>query len=143
MNTHINQPEWGSEFGKRIQFMIKNNVQTAELRLDPPELGRINVKINFSNDHAHVSFSSAHQSVRDTIEQTMPRLRELLAESGLQLGNADVTPQFQQQAREQTGSNDGNLFGPATPDFDEELEMDTSQPAKVHYASDGMIDYFA
>ncbi len=145
MNAHINQPEWGSEFGKRIQFMLNNNIQTAELRLDPPELGRINIKINLSNEHANVSFASAHQTVRDAIETTIPRLRELLAESGLQLGNADVASQFQQQGREQEQAEaDGNLSAPILPSVEEELAIQENFSGGDRSLSiDGVIDYFA
>lgn len=142
MNTHINQPEWGNEFGKRIQFMMNNNIQTAELRLDPPELGRINVKINMTSDQANISFTSAHQNVRENIESTLPRLRELLAESGLQLGNADVSSQSQQQAKDEKQA-ESSMSGPVLPNMDDDLELEVVNTPKVHYSADGMIDYFA
>lgn len=144
LNTHINQPEWGNEFGKRIQFMMNNNIQSAELRLDPPELGKISVKINMSSEQANVTFTSAHQNVREIIESTLPRLRELLAESGLQLGNTDVASQFQQQTNER-GDEQGesNLSGPVLPEMDELGLNDVNAQAKQIYSVDGMIDYFA
>ena len=142
MNTNINQPEWGSEFGKRIQYMMNNHIQTAELRLDPPNLGHIHIKINMSSDQAHITFSSAHQVVRDSIESTMPRLREMMAESGLQLGNTDVASHFQQNTREQTFTS-SNMSGPVMPDSEEDIVSNVANTTTVHYSANGMIDYFA
>jgi len=140
--TPINQPAWGAEFNKRIQFMIKSDIQHAELRLDPPELGRIHVKINLNQDQANVSFTSAHNSVRDAIEQTLPRLRELLSESGLQLGQTDVASQFQQQ-KDNGAGDENHLSPPVYASMEEETAVESAETHAKEYALDGVIDYFA
>jgi len=141
MTTHINQPEWGTDFSKRIQFMINNDIKHAELRLDPPELGRINIKISMNQDQATVAFTSAHSNVRESIENTLPRLRELLADSGIQLGDANIN-QGQEKDANQTGS-ESTLSGPVFPGLDEETS-DADMPTQViQHSIDGVIDYFA
>ena len=142
LNTHVSQPEWGADFSKRIHFLMKNNIQHAELRLDPPELGRIHVKINMSQDQANISFSAAHGSVRDAIENTLPKLRDLLGESGIQLGDTNVSPQFQQQQQD-NAQNDNRLAPPIRPNlFDESLPEEIVHVER-HFSADGVIDYFA
>jgi len=143
MNTPVTSPEWGAEFGKRIQMLMKNNIQQAEIRLDPPELGRIQIRINMNQEHANVSFSALHSNVREAIESNMSRLRDMLGESGLQLGDADVNPQFQEQSDKR--ADDQHQFTLATPSSDEVDEFQGREmPASVIQKSvDGLIDYFA
>jgi flagellar hook-length control protein FliK len=38
-------------------------------------------------------FTSPHAAVRDAIEQAIPKLREMLADNGIMLGNATVNDQ--------------------------------------------------
>ena len=145
LQTQVNNSEWGADFSKRIQFLIKNNMQHAELRLDPPDLGKIHVKINLSQDQASISFASAHSNVRDAIEQAMPRLRELLNESGLQLGDTEVASQFQQQNENQTERDSNGTSANSSAEFGdgEELEFSDIPHQAMEYSVDGMIDYFA
>lgn len=142
MNTHINQPDWGNEFNRRINFMINNDLKHAELRLDPPELGRINIKISMNQDQASMVFTSAHGNVREAIENTLPRLRELLLESGIQLGDANVDGQQKENAKET--DRDSQLAGPVFPESEEEeLVESTVETESTMHSVDGVIDYFA
>jgi len=141
MTTRMDQPEWGSEFSKRINFMVGNDIKHAELRLDPPELGRINIKISMSQDQATVSFSSAHGNVREAIENTLPRLRELLNDSGIQLADANINDRKEQNSNQAEG--DSNLSGPAFPEADEEADSSDASQQVTRFSADGVIDYFA
>ena len=142
MNTQLNQSEWGTDFSKRIQFMINNDIKNAELRLDPPELGRINIKISMNQDQASVVFSSAHGNVREAIENTLPKLREMLSESGIQLGDANVN-EGQQQKNEQAqqGAQPPKVATSGFVDSPEDPEI--TAPVVKTYSVDGVIDYFA
>ncbi|MGR5542894.1 flagellar hook-length control protein FliK, partial [Vibrio campbellii] len=66
----------------------------------PPELGRMQIRMNMNGDNATVHFTVANSQARDVIEQAMPRLREMLAQQGLQLGDTSVQ---QQSAGQQQG----------------------------------------
>jgi len=98
-----NRPEWGNAMGERLQWMANNKIQAAEIRLDPPELGSIEIKIVIHKDTAQVSFVSPHAQVRDAVENAMPKLREMFSETGLSLGDVNVS---QESFKQQT--NDGN-----------------------------------
>lgn len=142
MNTKLGQSEWGSEFSKRINFMISGDIKQAELRLDPPDLGRINIKITVNQDQANVVFSSAHGNVREAIENSLPRLRELLQESGIQLNDANIN-----EGQKENSNNDednGQLAGPVLPEMEgEETATGDQNQAKLQHSVDGLIDYFA
>ena len=63
--------------------MVSNGIQQAEIRLDPPELGHLTVKIQIQGDQTQVQFHVAQSQTRDIVEQAMPRLRDMLAQEGL------------------------------------------------------------
>ncbi len=84
---------WSRGVSDRMVWMVGQKVQVAELRLDPPELGSLQVRLTLTQDQASVSFISPHAHVRDALEQQMPRLREMLQEGGVDLGQADVSDQ--------------------------------------------------
>ncbi|MFT5084014.1 MAG: flagellar hook-length control protein FliK [Lentisphaeria bacterium] len=78
----------------------------ADIQLDPPELGPMQVKVSVNQDQASVTFVSANAQVRDALEQTVSRLREMLNEQGLNLVNVDVSSH--ENARQEDGSNEGS-----------------------------------
>jgi flagellar hook-length control protein FliK len=88
-------PTWDDGFSSRIVWMARNDVQSAEIRLNPPDLGPIEVKLVLTGDQgaqasASVQFSAAHAATREAIESALPRLREMLLENGIALGNTAV-----------------------------------------------------
>lgn len=104
VNISFGQPQWATMVAERSAWLFSQNISSAELMLDPPELGRMSVQIQVhNNEQATVTFTSANHSVRDALDQTTQRLRELLAEQGLDLVNVDVSDR--QAADEQNPQN--------------------------------------
>jgi flagellar hook-length control protein FliK len=94
INAPVTQDKWADEFSQKITWLASSNKdQTAELHLNPPQLGPLDVVIKVSGDQATALFTSPHAAVRDAIEQAMPRLREMMADNGIMLGNATVSDQ--------------------------------------------------
>jgi flagellar hook-length control protein FliK len=91
INTPVNLPAWGDEFGQKIMWMATQRNQSAELHLNPPQLGPLDVVLKMNGDQATAMFSSPHAAVREAIEQAIPKLREILADNGIMLGNAMVS----------------------------------------------------
>ncbi|MEW5943378.1 MAG: flagellar hook-length control protein FliK [Pseudomonadota bacterium] len=96
---------WGDALGQKVVWLASQNQQVAELHLNPPSLGPLEVRLSISNDQASALFVSHHPAVRDAIESAMPRLRDMLADNGIMLGNATVSAEsftrqqaFQQEA---------------------------------------------
>ncbi|MFC5568974.1 flagellar hook-length control protein FliK [Lysobacter yangpyeongensis] len=92
-------------FGARLVWMAEQRLGHAEIRLNPEHLGPIDVRVQVDGTQVNAEFHSAHAAVRQTIEASMPRLRELLGQQGLQLGHADVGQRQAgagQRAREDT-----------------------------------------
>ncbi|MFH0934256.1 MAG: flagellar hook-length control protein FliK [Pseudomonadota bacterium] len=94
VNTPVGRGKWGDEFAQKITWLATSRQdQTAELHLNPPQLGPLDVVLKVSGDQATALFTSPHAAVREAIEQALPRLRDMLADNGIALGNATVSDQ--------------------------------------------------
>lgn len=93
--------QWGGALASRIVTMIAEDVQQARIHLDPPELGSLEIKLQIQNQQATVHIQAQHGQVRDVLEAHAQRLRESLAEQGIDLSDFDVSEQSQQQGGQQ------------------------------------------
>ncbi len=101
-------PQWSQALGERLHWMVSQQLQSAEIRLDPPELGSLDVKVVVNKDHATVHFVTHNPQVRDALETATPRLREMFADAGLNLGDVNVSQEsFQQQAAHDEAARQG------------------------------------
>lgn len=88
--TPFNHQGWAQEVEQKLAWVVTNSRQQADLVLNPPELGRIEVSLVIKGDEVSASFASPHQAVREAIEESLVRLRENLAEAGVSLGQTHV-----------------------------------------------------
>ncbi|MDR2031557.1 MAG: flagellar hook-length control protein FliK [Azoarcus sp.] len=88
--TGAGQRAWAEEVGNRVMWMLGRAESRAELVLTPPHLGKVEVSINLNGDQTTAQFVASSQAARDALEQAMPRLRELLSQAGIHLGDASV-----------------------------------------------------
>jgi flagellar hook-length control protein FliK len=65
-------------------------IQQAEIKLTPPNLGPMEIKISLQNDQTSVTFIAAQAPTREALEASIPRLREMFGEINLNLANVDV-----------------------------------------------------
>ncbi|MBI5861660.1 MAG: flagellar hook-length control protein FliK [Rhodocyclales bacterium] len=90
METPLGQAGWHDEMGQKLSWMVNNTRQQAELVLNPPHLGRIEVSLTLDGSQASASFTSPHAAVREALEDSMSRLRGVLADAGISLGQTHV-----------------------------------------------------
>ncbi|WP_297448390.1 flagellar hook-length control protein FliK [Ferrovum sp.] len=107
--TPLGQTGWGSEFSQKVTWMVGQSQQSAELHLNPPDLGPLSVVVQVSGAQADAFFSSPHAAVREAIQHALPHLREMLAGSGLSLGQATVSDQGSQGFSSQRHMPSGNF----------------------------------
>ncbi|WP_194435982.1 flagellar hook-length control protein FliK [Vibrio fluminensis] len=145
-SLQLNREMAGEQVAERIQMMMSKNLKNIDIRLDPPELGRMQIRMNMNGDNASVHFTVANSQARDIVEQAMPRLREMLAQQGMQLSDSSVQQQAsgQQQSRYTNGNDTGNGQGSSNQHFDgqENLEADVKLDLNVASKRDG-ISYYA
>ncbi|MGY3887925.1 flagellar hook-length control protein FliK [Aeromonas aquatica] len=94
-------PEAPEQLHQKVNLMLTDKLQQAELQLDPLGLGKMKIQIQMGADNqASVHFVVQHGQTREMLEQAMPRLRDMLAGQGIQLGQTQVQQQSQQQAQQ-------------------------------------------
>lgn len=117
LSARVGTPAWDNQVGQKVIWMVGGEEQSATLELNPPDLGPVQVVLNVSNDMASVTFSSQQLEVRQALENSLPRLREMMSESGIALGNASVNSgnegngQQNQPGSGRSGSGGGNGGG--------------------------------
>lgn len=136
LENPVGQKGWNQEIGERIAWMVNKSRPSAELRLNPPHLGTIEVKVEMNQDQAKVQFSAQHAPVREALEAAIPKLREMLAAQQIQLDDVHVSERSFDNHRNHPGngesasghsasSNEGSFFpqGELDPDSHEEVSM--------------------
>lgn len=93
INTPVGSHGWADEFSQKISWISTQQNQIAELHLNPPDLGPLNVVLKVTDNQATALFTSPHGAVREAVESSLPKLREVLADNGIMLGNATVSDQ--------------------------------------------------
>lgn len=88
---------WEHALGERITWMVAGAQQTASLTLNPPDLGPLQVVLSISEDQASANFFSAQPEVRQALEAALPKLREMMSEAGVQLGQTSVSADMPRQ----------------------------------------------
>lgn len=142
----VGSREWSGAVGEKVVWMVNQNHQVAELHLNPPNLGPVEVRLTMNNDQASAMFVAHHPVAREAIETALPRLREMLAESGIMLGNATVGAesfgQQQQASGEQAG--DGRGFGRSGGQMAQQVAAPPiTESVARRSLLDGVVDTFA
>lgn len=88
LTVPFSDPRFGDALSERVTWLVREGLQTAELTLHPKELGPIRIELALDGEAASIGFSATQADTRAAIEQALPRLREMLASQGLQLGGA-------------------------------------------------------
>jgi flagellar hook-length control protein FliK len=138
----VSEPGFADALSRQVVWMVGKDAQVAELRINPPELGPVQVRLTLNGDDAAAHFISAHAEVREAIENAIARLRETLAQTGIQLGDTSVSAEsFTDQAGKQANGHLPHHHGYR----DEHSSSDAARqglPATT-IAKRGLVDVFA
>lgn len=137
LSQSVVNPEWGDEFNQQIIWIGQQKIKSATIKLNPQELGPLEVSIKVVKEVATVNITTHSAPVRDLIEQALPRLRDMMAEQGINLSQVNIESNNNQRQQ--------------SPQYDEERRVDheindeqalatTSLTGRV---SKSLIDYFA
>lgn len=97
VSAHMSTPAWSQQFSEKVVWMANNDIQSAQIHINPPQLGPLQITLNLSGDQASAIFASPHPEVRQAIENSMPQLKEMLASAGISLGDTNVGANLAQQ----------------------------------------------
>lgn len=141
--VNMHKPEAAQQMADKVQVMMNQKSLVADIRLDPPHLGGMKIKVDMSGEAASVNFVVQTQQAREALEQATPRLRELLDEQGIELGQSSVEQEAKQHNNaDGDGKMAGNGGGTETDDSEEE-DLPEAQTINMVNGSVNGIDYFA
>ena len=129
---------------ERVTSMLSINNKEAEIRLDPPEMGSMQIRIRSDAEQAQINFVVQNQQAKEALEQSLPRLRELLMQQGLELGESSISygGSSPEQNEQQEGQPQGQMANNSSSD-----ETNSEQPDKQTHSSgqqtSSSIDYYA
>ena len=93
IKTPVQESAWGEKLADRVLLLAGNSTKTVEIRLTPADLGPLKVRVSIDDGTANITFQAQHALTREAIEQALPRLREMISDAGLSLGQTDVSEQ--------------------------------------------------
>ncbi|MEA3126929.1 MAG: flagellar hook-length control protein FliK, partial [Caballeronia sp.] len=108
---HVGTSGWDEAFSQKVVFLSNAHQQSAELTLNPKDLGPLQVVLQVTDNHAHALFVSTHAQVRAAVEAALPTLREAMQGSGISLGSTSVSDGFVGQQPGQQGDGASSNAG--------------------------------
>jgi len=133
--VNVQQTQGQQQIAEKIRWMVNGRQSMAEIRLDPPEMGSMQIRLNVSGDSASVSFVVQSQQAKEALNEAMPRLRDMFSEQGLDLGESFVSQQNSGEA------GDGEFADQQGGGFGESADEETkSQETHVVRPANGLID---
>lgn len=143
ISAYPGKPGWDQAISQKVVWMVGAGEQSATLTLNPPDLGPLQVVIHVHNDQADATFISDNTEVRQALEDGMSNLRDKMGESGIQLGQANVSSGGQsQQAFQQATQN--RLAAQQNNSTSASMVAEvTSSAASAVRVTNGLVDTFA
>lgn len=147
ISVPLKNSQWGDELGSRIMWMTQHDVNTANIKINPPHLGPLEVNVSMHKDQIDVTFHSHHAAVKEALDASIPKLKEMLGSSGLQLGDANVAQhsfsghsQYQSPGSNQPYSGGGGQEIETSVVGDGEM---AGSKTTTWYMDNGAIDFYA
>ena len=141
-SINLSKSEGHQQLAEKVRWMVNTKNLVAEIRLDPAELGSVNVKVALSGESVTVNFVVQSQQARDAVDTATPKLREMLAEKGIELGQSSVN---QESGGQQNQGDDefANQTGRSQDEF-EDIDLPEQAFAQQNIVNGalGGIDYF-
>ncbi|MEO2218825.1 flagellar hook-length control protein FliK [Chromobacterium vaccinii] len=113
----LTDPNWGKALGEQVMSMVSLKMDKAQIQLNPPQLGPIEVTLKMNGtDQAQVLFTAAVPATREALESNMHRLSSMLSSNGIQLTDSQVSSGNsgqQQQAYQQKKGHSQPIAGEA------------------------------
>ena len=129
---------------ERVSSMLSINNKEAEIRLDPPEMGSMQIRVRSDAEQAQINFVVQNQQAKEALEQSMPRLREMLAQQGLELGESTISyGQSGGENAEQNESGAGEQLAKNGAANSESDEPSNSPEQTSEQQTSSSIDYYA
>lgn len=142
----LQQKNWERTLARQLDWAVSNRFQEAEIKVNPPDLGPLEMRLTLHHNQTSVMFFSHEAAVREALETALPRLRDLLDSQGITLNQAQVSDQslarHQASAGEQSGYGQRERNRASAPS-DTEVPAETAQPRSRSRGLRGAVDDYA
>lgn len=138
--------QWGDALGEKVSLMIGKKLDSAEIRIDPPHLGKLDIQIQMKDDSATIHIHTHQAATRDLIDAASYRLKDFLQQSGY--NQVDVNVSHREQSMAQDNSQNGSQQHSAATEFqgdssDGNLSTGEMAAWQNYDLTQGGVDYFA
>jgi flagellar hook-length control protein FliK len=143
IDVPVNQAGWGEAVGNRLMMMVNGKVQSANIHLNPAELGPIEIRINVNQEQATVQFVSTNATVREAIEEAFPRLKDMFSENGLSLSDANVSQHSSAQHENSSSNEDSESLSQLNDiDVSDSSDIQSDSNGELGSLGIGLVDQY-
>ncbi len=144
IGPRVGTKAWDQAIGQKIVWMVAGGEQSAQLTLNPPDLGPVQVVLSISDSQVDASFVSSHLDVREAIEAAAPKLREMMDSAGISLSGFSVSAQSTPSGSSfnSEGSSRNNATLRASTSSNQESPVSTTTSARPSSNPQGLVDTF-
>jgi len=146
LSPQATSSQWGEALGEKVSLLLNSKLNSVEIRLDPPHLGKLDIQIQIKDDSAVIVINTQHAQTRDLIDSASVRLREFLQQEGFTSVDVDVSHQEQSMAQGDVSDHNNDRQGENgdQQNLSEQGELSELQQQQISLTvDDGRIDYFA
>jgi flagellar hook-length control protein FliK len=137
-SADLHADDFAETVGGRLLWMAEQKIGHAHIRISPAELGPIEIRMRLDGERVHADFSSGQAEVRQALESSLPKLREMLASQGFTLGLSDVGHHGQSRSSDARQTPVGHVAGTGVG-----AELESGDAAPRRLALRGLLDAYA
>jgi flagellar hook-length control protein FliK len=141
LSASVYKPEWVDQFHGRVRWMVDQQISSAQVIIDPPELGPMQVDIARTADNGtQITFTVNNLAIKELLDANISRFKNMLTADQLHSVQVDVRQQHQHQQQ-----NNGQAQGTQL-EFERrypEIEA-LSTPVESHFMGrpQGLLDHY-
>ncbi|RDS81847.1 flagellar hook-length control protein FliK [Dyella psychrodurans] len=139
VNSPVGSSSFAKELGQQVTWLSGQDVKQAQIRLNPQDLGPLDVKVSVEHGRVDVVFMAQHPAAVAAVQQGLGQLNQMLGGQGLSLGHTTVG---QHGAQQQSGGQPQQQASGQSAD-DSDNVGDASVVSKVERVAVGLLDAFA
>lgn len=125
----------------KVMVLISQKLQQFDIQLDPPELGNVHVRVNLQNEQAVVNFTVQNQQAKEAFEENLGKLKEMLSEKGVDVGDANVEQQAQNSEGDESNESQNGLANNKNTTENDDVEQGFT--TNLYETSPSGVDYYA
>ncbi|RCS58321.1 flagellar hook-length control protein FliK [Parvibium lacunae] len=138
----VYSPQFANEAAQTLHVAINTKIQQAEIAVNPPDMGPIRIQIQVNGNDVNLTIAVQQVEARQAIEDSLPKLRELLGQNGMDLGQTALQQQTAGQYRQDNQQpQSGNGWRNATAE--DSAIAPVAGTLLTQRSSNRMLDLFA